>query len=116
MVRLVSMYLTCRNNSAKNAVNITMASNQIVDFFIFLLTSVLVTIFFYFKDRTFIVTNLTNKPLFCLTYPLKIKKNRKKRQQNSYSMFNFRISQVYKIYLSPVDVSWPRSVPPVQSK
>ena len=31
-------------------------------------------------------------------------------------MFNFRISQVYKIYLSPVDVSWPRSVPPVQSK
>jgi len=31
----------------------------------------------YFKDRL-VAFNLTNKRLFCLTYPLKIKKKRKK--------------------------------------
>jgi magnesium-transporting ATPase (P-type) len=56
-----------------------MASNQIVDFFIFFTYLRFSDNYFYFKDRTFSVINLTNKPLFCLTYPLKIKKKRKKK-------------------------------------
>ena len=69
------MYLTCKNNRAKNAVNITTASNQIVDFFILINY---LRFSYYISKIVLSIINLTNKRLFCLTYPLKIEKMRKK--------------------------------------